>query len=237
MKVDTLMQPCLSDDESTKAKSAYIGSTEQPAAYPDNAPAYAAFVSDLIYSLRPDSVLEFGCNAGRNLDQIRRRLPNARLTGVDINPDAVKLARDLFELQVITGDETWLCQQKDDAFDVSFTISVIDHIPFPEPILRQLLRVTRCYLVLFELAHDRLGKAIQNLSIDQNSLTISNVFRYSYVHDYRYECEKKMGASCILDAKFPIGECNLLNLYRIFVFSKNLTKGLIDVFPFMKFSG
>lgn len=236
MEVDTLVRHSLSDDESTKAKSAYIGSSEQPASYPDSVPPYATFVSDMIYSLRPNSVLEFGCSAGRNLDQIRRRLPTAAITGVDINPDAVKLARELFGLQVITADETWLCQQKDDAFDVSFTISVIDHIPFAETVLRQLLRITRDYLVLFELAHDRLGKATQNLSIDENSTKVSDVFRYSYIHDYRYECEKKMGASCILDAKFPIGKYNLLNLYRVYIFSKNLTKGLMDVFPFMKFS-
>jgi SAM-dependent methyltransferase len=234
--IDTLVRHRLSDDESTKAKSAYIGSTEQPPSYVDNAPVYAVFVSDMICSLRPNSVLEFGCNAGRNLDQIRRRLPTASLTGVDVNPDAVKLARELFGLHVITGDETWLCQQKDDAFDVSFTISVIDHIPFPETVLRQLLRVTRGCLVLFELAHDRLGKAAQSLSIDNDSIKISNVFRYSYIHDYRYECEKKMGASCILDAKFPIGKHNLLDLYRLYMFSKNLTTGLMDVFPFIKFS-
>jgi SAM-dependent methyltransferase len=165
-------------------------------------------------------VLEFGCNAGRNLVLLRDKLPAAALTGVDVNPEAIRLGKEIYELDLTLADEDWLTRQSDDAFDVSLTISVVDHMPYPETVLRHLLRVTKHYLVLFELVHDRIGKTTHNLYLDDAQATLKPAYRYSYTHDYRYECERKFGAHCLLDAKFPIGPDNLLDLYRLFVFSK-----------------
>lgn len=39
------------------------------------------------------SALEFGCNIGLNLQAIRRLLPNAGLTGVEINSQTAELAK------------------------------------------------------------------------------------------------------------------------------------------------
>ena len=102
---------------------------------------------------------------------------------------------------------------------MTFTISVIDHMPYPENVLRQLLRITKHYLILFELAHDRIGKTTHNLYLEGETATLRPAYRYSYIHDYRHECERKFGAHCLLDAKMPIGRDNLLDLYRLYVFS------------------
>jgi hypothetical protein len=88
----------------------YVGSTEQPMSYDQPTP-YAQTIADLITSMRPDSVLEFGCNAGRNLDQLRRQLPGARLFGVDVNPTGIEQGRDLFGLELELADEAWLTRQ------------------------------------------------------------------------------------------------------------------------------
>ena len=60
-----------------RVKKFYCDSTVQPFYYEDRPPLYATIVSELIASLKPSSILEFGCNAGRNLDLIRRRVPRA----------------------------------------------------------------------------------------------------------------------------------------------------------------
>lgn len=220
MRVETIVTNPLHGQEAIAAKAVYVDSEDQPALYPEPPPRYATFLADTIASMKPATVLEFGCNAGRNLDLLRRRLPGAKLCGVDVNPMHVEKGRNMFGLDLRVADEQWLTQQPTDAFDLALTVSVIDHIPYPETILRELLRTTKHHLVLFELAYDRVGKATHNLLLDDATATLRPTYRYSYIHDYRYECERKLGARCLLDLHFPIGDDNLLDLYRLYVFTK-----------------
>ena len=149
MKVDTIITNTLTAQESLQAKQVYVGSDEQTLSYGDRVPQYATTIADLIASMAPLSVLEFGCNGGRNLDQIRQRLPRASLLGVDINQRNVEKGRQLFKLDMQVADENWLADQPGDGFDVTLTVSVIDHLPYPEAVLCQLLRITKHFLVLF----------------------------------------------------------------------------------------
>lgn len=221
MKVDTLVVNTLGEAEALRAKEVYVGSEEQALTYTGELPAYARVIADLIASMRPGTVLEFGCNAGRNLDLIRERSPETQLFGVDVNQKSIERGRELYGLDLRVADESWLAEQPENCFDVSLTVSAIDHMPYPETVLRDLLRVTRHYLVLFELSQDRIGKATHNLYLsDDGATTTKTTYRYSYIHDYRHECERKFGARCLIDAHFPIGEDNLLDLYRLYVFSK-----------------
>ncbi len=218
-RIDTIVDNTLTEREVGDAKRVYVGSGEQARTYTSPQP-YAEVLADLIGSMQPHSVLEFGCNSGRNLNEIRARAPVAALKGVDVNPDAVAFGRAEFGLDLEVADEDWLAAQGDDAFDVSLTVSVIDHMPYCESVLRHLLRITKHYLVLFELAHDRIGKATHHLTLGPAGAVVKDAYRYSYIHDYRHECERKFGAACIVDVKFPIGGENLLDLYRLYVFSK-----------------
>lgn len=220
MRNDTLVTTPLDAEEAKQAKEVYFDSTEQPVTYKSGPPHYATLVADLVASMQPESVLEFGCNGGRNLALVRDRWSKARLSGVDVNALNIEAGRKQFGLQLEVADENWLRDQPADSFDVSFTVSVIDHIPYPEMVLRDLLRVTKHYLVLFELAHDRIGKASRNLAITDTEATLTSSYRYSYIHDYRHECERKFGAKCYLDVHYPIGEKDLHALYRLYVFSK-----------------
>jgi SAM-dependent methyltransferase len=151
---------------------------------------------------------------------VRQLTPKSTLLGIDVNPLNVERGRALYDLDLRVGDDNWLSEQDDDSVDVSFTVSVLDHIPFPEAALRHLLRISSQYLVLFELAHDRVGRATHNAQRSGDVVTLTEVYRYSYIHDYRYECERKLGATCVVDVRFPIGPNNLLDLYRLYVFTK-----------------
>jgi len=218
--VDTIVTSPLHDEEAKEAKDVYIGAEEQTPDYDSGIPAYSRFVVEAIASMKPSSVLEFGCNAGRNLDLLRKIHPDARYVGVDVNPLSVERGRKRYGLDLLVSDEAWLRSQSTDSFDVAFTVSVIDHIPYPEEPLRHLLRISRHNLVLFELAHDRVGLATHNMRQTESSASLVPVYRNSYIHDYRYECEKKFGCICTADIRYPIGSDNLLDLYRLYVFTK-----------------
>jgi S-adenosylmethionine-diacylgycerolhomoserine-N-methlytransferase len=45
----------------------------------------------------PAAILEIGCGTGRNLAQLARRFPNARLTGLDLSADMLTRARRTLE--------------------------------------------------------------------------------------------------------------------------------------------
>lgn len=96
------------------------------------------------------SVVEFGCGPGGNLRALSKRRP-ARLVGVDISGEMVKLARvdSTAEIIQLTGDRLPF---QDWEFDCTFTHAVLQHNPAEAlpGILDELTRVTRSTLVLIE---------------------------------------------------------------------------------------
>ena len=89
----------------------------------------------------PGRVLEFGCNVGRHLRAIHGLDPSIALTGVDINARAIAVAREKPGAVYHVGDESWLMDLPDDSFDLAFTVSVLDHLPDPQPALDELSRL------------------------------------------------------------------------------------------------
>ena len=91
-------------------------------------------IADALEALRRhgpvESVLEFGCSVGRNLETLRRRLsPPLELVGLDINRSAVEDGKARYGLDLRVGDETALRDSPPSArFDCSFTVSVLDHV-------------------------------------------------------------------------------------------------------------
>ena len=207
------------DEEVREAFGFYDGSSVQSPFYDDGVPSYAGFLAGVIASARPASVLEFGCNAGRNLDLLRGLLPAARLKGLDLNANMIERGRARYGLDLRVGNEAALAALPDASQDVVFTVSVVDHIPYPEFTLRHLLRVARHYLVLFEICNGQVGKAGAVLVGEDGGLRTGEGYPYSYLHDYRQECERKFGALCVADLHYPIQPGRLLDLYRLMVFA------------------
>jgi SAM-dependent methyltransferase len=107
--------------------------------YQDEKP-WPRVLADLVADLRPASVLEFGCNVGRNLAAIAEAAPEARLVGLDVNEAAVAAGREQTGLDLRTGDESALAGFADGEFDLVFTVSVLDHVADVDSILDQLVR-------------------------------------------------------------------------------------------------
>jgi SAM-dependent methyltransferase len=141
---------------------------------------WATWIADLVRDLQPASVLEFGCNVGRNLDTIRRAAPDVRLCGFDINPDAVTAGREKTELDLRCGDENTLAGLPDGAFDFVFTVSVLDHIADIREACRQLLRVAAKWLFLLEVRLPVEGKVLRHFDHHAGAVKPSTGASYSW---------------------------------------------------------
>lgn len=169
------------DSEAKDAKS-YWSSLPVPDFYKQPQTHWSKFMVQEILKLKPNSVLEFGCNVGRNLAALRECEPRLTLRGVDINAEAVAFGRQERGLDLSQADETFLQGQPNDAFDVVFTVSVLDHLPNPKPILAEMVRVARIAVLLLEPNLGEEGKVFKNA---QSAGEIApEATPYSYSWDY-----------------------------------------------------
>ena len=71
-------------------------------------------------------VLDFGCGTGKVLNMVDAD----ERVGIDVSLIAVSEGYRVYEeLQLIIGDEATLANYKDRYFDISYTISVLNHLP------------------------------------------------------------------------------------------------------------
>ncbi len=103
-------------------------------------------------------ILDVGCGAGRPTAQLARRLPGARLTGVDLSATQIALARRehaaVPNLEFRTGDALAL-PFPDRSFDAAVSLASIKHWPDRARGVRELARVVRPGGLVFVLEADR----------------------------------------------------------------------------------
>ena len=203
-------------EDVTAEKGFYFDSDVQARDFSADIPHYVSVICKLIASLSPSSVLEFGCNAGRNLAVLKELLPAAAISGVDLNPLAIEFGRRQWGLNLEVADETFLRRVNDNSYDVSFTISVLDHIPYVDTTIFDLIRVTRDYVIAYEICHKRSGKIIRMQSPEGE---IVDGYPFSYFHDYRMKFEA-MNCWNVMDVALPAFRGNLGEFYRLQIFTK-----------------
>jgi SAM-dependent methyltransferase len=111
-----------------------------------------------ICKFSPSSVLEIGCNCGPNLHLLAKKLPNAEIRGIDINPKAVQkgnewLAQEgISNVKLSVGKANDLGEFQDESFDIVFTDAVLIYIG-PDKIkevIEAMIRIARRALILME---------------------------------------------------------------------------------------
>jgi len=116
------------------------------------------YLIERLAALSPSSILEVGAASGPNLYLLAKLLPGVKLTGIDINPEAVTKGNEWFKEEGITnvtlsvGKADDLKQFQDKSFDVVFTCSTLVVVG-PDKIKRviaEMLRVARRAIVLLE---------------------------------------------------------------------------------------
>jgi SAM-dependent methyltransferase len=105
---------------------------------------------------RNNSLLEIGCNIGRNLEYFHRAGFRG-LSAIEINEDAVKLLREHFPemgsiAQIHVGPVEEIIRTFDDnQFDVVFTMAVLEHIHTEsEWVFGEMARVARRFVITIE---------------------------------------------------------------------------------------
>jgi SAM-dependent methyltransferase len=181
------VQPAEQFDE-TEASEAkrYWSSLKVPEFYKQPQTHWSSFIAAQVMRLNPRSVLEFGCNVGRNLSAIRDCAPSVLLRGIDINAEAVAFGRKDRDLNLSQADETFLQEEPDQSFDVIFTVSVIDHLPNPKPVLIEMVRAARLGVLLLEPSLGEEGKVLKNASNQAKNLNEATPYSYSW--DYARLC-------------------------------------------------
>ncbi len=111
-----------------------------------------------IASYSPNSILEIGCNCGPNLYLIAKQFPSMKIEGIDINPKAIELGRELLisegisNVKLSIGKADELEQFNDKEFDIVFTDAVLIYIGKDKirKVIQEMLRVARKAVILME---------------------------------------------------------------------------------------
>jgi len=99
-------------------------------------------VCDELAQLRTGSdmrVLDAGCGSGRLLDELRSF---GQITGLDLNPDSVEIARSRGHEDVVQGPVESL-PWPDETFDLVISLDMVEHTVDDRVTLRELRRVTK----------------------------------------------------------------------------------------------
>lgn len=103
----------------------------------------------LLGQARPRSVLEIGCGEGFVLDYLAKRQPEVAYTGADLSRAAVTMGR-----QITARGIAYTCAHggqmpfPDRSFDLVLLSEVLEHIPGPEQVLAEAIRLSRAYLLI-----------------------------------------------------------------------------------------
>lgn len=171
-------------------------------------------LAKIIEKSQPKSVFEFGCNAGKNLKFISENIENTSVFGVDINLEAVLYARNQ-GVNVALGDQFLLNMLPDDYFDISFTVSVLDHLADPLDTIKNLIRLSKVGVVFCEPWLGEEGKIAKNMSLD-GSFIDTTPFSYSWNYA---EILRKLGQNYSV---YPVNMKS--NLGRYYNFYSTLPK-------------
>ena len=128
---------------------------------------------------RPLRVLDFGGGIGGSIPHVRRHLPNARLTCLDVSERSLAVAKEHY-----AGEAEFLCFAGDsmplanNSFDVAYAACVFHHIDGKEHqrLLEELLRVVQPNGWLFVFEHNPYNPltrhAVDSCPFDENAVLI-----------------------------------------------------------------
>jgi SAM-dependent methyltransferase len=149
---------------------------------------------------------------GRNLESVRQRAPTLDLQGIDVNAAAVAFGRRERRLNLARADETFFQEQAEGAFDVVFTVSVLDHLASPKPVLAEMVRVAHIAVLLLEPTLGEDGKVVRNIHPSTGQGMETTPFTYSW--DYR---KLSVGLPIEFSEKpYPLSGTNLGPYYVLF---------------------
>jgi SAM-dependent methyltransferase len=95
----------------------------------------------------PLSTLEVGCGDGALLSELHRRNFGGRLSGVEITRAAVDIARERSEIDSVDLYDGLRLEVPDGTYELGILSHVLEHVPDPAALLREVARACRAVLV------------------------------------------------------------------------------------------
>ena len=140
------------------------------------------------------SLLEIGCGPGANIYNIISHFKGKQIGGIDINEDAINLAKQTFNGAFLKVGNTEDIMMSDKSVDVVLSDMCLMYIRHPDKAIKEIMRVARTHIVFCELHSDSFYGKIKLL------------FKEGYcAHNYQKLLEKH-GFYDIMIMKIPL-EC------------------------------
>lgn len=95
----------------------------------------------------PAVVAEIGCGDGSVLAELGRRGFGGRRIGFELSEAAVQIAAQRPEVAEAAAFDGERIPVPDGAWDLAFATHVLEHVPAPAPLLREMMRVARAVVV------------------------------------------------------------------------------------------
>lgn len=108
------------------------------------------------------SLIEIGCGPGPNLVNILKKFKGRQVGGVDVNPEAIELAKKTFTdglFKVCPGNDVMLSDKSTDVTLTDMALIYVGHMKI-DSYIQELKRVTRNHVVLCEFHSSNILKRI-----------------------------------------------------------------------------
>ena len=103
---------------------------------------------NLTASKKVDSILDVGCGEGFTLNRLREKGIGEKLEGIEYSQDAIDLGKNMYPGVKITKGDIHSLPYKDNSFDLVLCTEVLEHVKDPDKALRELVRVSKKYLIV-----------------------------------------------------------------------------------------
>lgn len=95
-----------------------------------------------------DSILDVGCGEGFTLNRLKENGIGKKLEGIEYLQAAIDLGKKTYPDIKITKGNIYELPYRDNEFDLVLCTEVLEHLEDPEKALKELVRVSRKYLVI-----------------------------------------------------------------------------------------
>lgn len=148
---------------------------------------YSSLIS-LSRSLEPTTILDAGCGEGFTMNKLKENGIGKKIEGVEYSKDAIQLGKKLFPNLTFKEGSAYDMPYENNSFDLIVCTEVLEHLEDPKKAIRELLRVTKKYLIisvpnepLFMISNFLRGKNLSRFGNDEghvNHWNPSNLKRY-----------------------------------------------------------
>lgn len=128
-----------------------------------------------------NTILDAGCGEGMIIQIINKNFSQKKISGCDINKNSLAIAKTKNPLVEFQACDIAQLLYRDNAFDLTICLEVLEHLPNPEKALAELLRVAKKYCLIsvpfepwFSLGNLLSGKNIRRLGNDPDHINLWN---------------------------------------------------------------